>query len=602
MVYLYVTLAGTLISLGLAVIAWRARPKPGTVLLTVLMLSIAQWNGTRLLALLSSDFATSVFLARAHFFGMTVGVPALFVFVLVYAGWTDLLTARTYAVLAVEPIVVNVAVWTNDAHGLFVAYARPGTEAATASTLSEIAVFGAVPVDPGPLFWAHAVYLWGLAVVTLVVVCWLAVRRRDLYRSQLAVLAVGIVITLTASLVDNVGLSPVRLTEPAFVVLGTFVTVAVVRFDFVDVTPIARNTVLEEMTSGVLVLDRDDQVVDINRTQRRMFGVETENVIGQPIETVLADLPDLYDYFESTREDTDTIAVDTDTGTYHYRVRVSPLRDGHGRLLGRVFLTDDVTEEYERRAELERQNEHLDNFASVVSHDLRNPLQAAMGYLDVALQTDDNEEYLQHIADNHRRIETIIEDVLALARQGQTIEETAPVDLAAVADRAWTNVAADEAVFENHLDEVIEADESRLTQVFENFFRNSVEHGSTGNRTESGDSIQHAGPTVTIEAVPITRESDTVINAPERGFYVADDGPGIPESERDTVFDAGVTDTKDGTGLGLSIVQSIVTAHGWSVRGGESETGGARFEVTGIEPPPEPVEPSLAGDSADDGW
>jgi signal transduction histidine kinase len=85
------------------------------------------------------------------------------------------------------------------------------------------------------------------------------------------------------------------------------------------------------------------------------------------------------------------------------------------------------------------------------------------------------------------------------------------------------------------------------------------------NRTESGDAV-----TITVGPLP-------------DGFYVADDGPGISESERERIFDAGYSTGSDGTGLGLAIVRDVIDAHGWSIRVDESEAGGARFEVTGVE-------------------
>jgi signal transduction histidine kinase len=103
------------------------------------------------------------------------------------------------------------------------------------------------------------------------------------------------------------------------------------------------------------------------------------------------------------------------------------------------------------------------------------------------------------------------------------------------------------------------ADESRLRQLFENLFRNAVEHG---------------GPGVAVTVGPLEG----------RGFYVADDGPGIPADERDRVRETGYTTADGGTGFGLSIVESIADAHGWGMRLVESETGGARFEFTGVEP------------------
>ena len=102
----------------------------------------------------------------------------------------------------------------------------------------------------------------------------------------------------------------------------------------------------------------------------------------------------------------------------------------------------------------------------------------------------------------------------------------------------------------------VDADVDRLTQLFENLFRNAVEHG---------------GPDVSV-----------LVDTCEGGFFVADNGPGIPAEKRAEVFKQGVTGSETGTGYGLSIVTDIVEGHGWGIEVGESDAGGARFEVTGI--------------------
>src|SRR6056297_1300439 len=122
MVYQWLTLAGTLISLALAVVAWRARPKPGAAPLVVLMVAMGLWNFTQFLATVATTVTWSIFWARLHYVGLALVPPALLAVVLEYVGREDLLNRRTVALLLVEPIVVNGLVWTNDQHDLFAHY------------------------------------------------------------------------------------------------------------------------------------------------------------------------------------------------------------------------------------------------------------------------------------------------------------------------------------------------------------------------------------------------------------------------------------------------------------------------------------------------
>jgi signal transduction histidine kinase len=205
-----------------------------------------------------------------------------------------------------------------------------------------------------------------------------------------------------------------------------------------------------------------------------------------------------------------------------------------------------------REAQLARQNRRLEQFASVVSHDLRNPLTIARGRLDLAI--DENTGQLERIDDALERIESIIDDVLQLARE-DTVEERECVDLAACAREAWALVETDGGRLSIEENGTVRADRSRLQRVFENLFRNAVEHGSTD---EEG---------MTVRVGPF-----------EGGFFVADDGEGIPLDEREAVFTYGHSGG-DGSGLGLAIVAQIVEAHGWRVSITDSVAGGARFEI-----------------------
>nr|WP_264475320.1 ATP-binding protein [Halorubellus salinus] len=216
-------------------------------------------------------------------------------------------------------------------------------------------------------------------------------------------------------------------------------------------------------------------------------------------------------------------------------------------------------ERRERERRLERENERLSEFASVVSHDLRNPLGVAQGHLQVLAAGDANDRTVEEIATSLDRMEALIEDVLTLARDGEVVDDPEPTSLPATATEAWRVVDAPDATLDVDQDApYLLADPERLRTVLENLFRNSVEHGDA-----------------TTLSVGVDADASVL--------YVGDDGVGIPESERDDVFEHGFTTNDEGTGFGLAIVREIADAHGWTVSLTESESGGARFEFAGVD-------------------
>ncbi|SDF57126.1 sensor histidine kinase [Halorientalis regularis] len=238
---------------------------------------------------------------------------------------------------------------------------------------------------------------------------------------------------------------------------------------------------------------------------------------------------------------------DAETMTRSFSEWEITLVDTMGRWIGSALERKLATER------LGRQNERLEQFATIVSHDLRNPLGVAQKRLDLVTQ-DCESEHLAEVERAHDRMETLIDDVLEMTRVGETVENISEVTMAAVARDAWDSVRTGDASLDVDEELVVSCDRSRLRQLLENLFRNSVEHG-----TEGEDSV-----TVQIADRP-------------GGFVVADDGSGIPESERDSVFEFGHSGS-GGSGVGLAIVEQIATAHGWEVTLTDDWDGGARFE------------------------
>ena len=208
-----------------------------------------------------------------------------------------------------------------------------------------------------------------------------------------------------------------------------------------------------------------------------------------------------------------------------------------------------------RERQLARQNERLDDFASIVSHDLRNPLNIASAHTELARGAEDPSEHLDKVETSLHRMESLIEDLLARARGDQGLDRER-LSLAGVAETAWGGVDTKEATLRLDGDAELNADRDRLRQLFENLFRNAIDHG---------------------------REDVTVrVGSDDDGFFVADDGPGIPDAEKDGIFEQGITYSEDGTGYGLAIVTDVVEGHGWRIEVSDSVDDGARFEVHGV--------------------
>ncbi|MBX0298053.1 ATP-binding protein [Haloarcula nitratireducens] len=207
--------------------------------------------------------------------------------------------------------------------------------------------------------------------------------------------------------------------------------------------------------------------------------------------------------------------------------------------------------------QLERQNERLENFASLLAHELRNPVSIGQIYTH-QLPEADHPEAVGYVAEAFDRIENTIDIMLVLARGQKALSEQQPVMLAAVAQEAWDELETPEATLAVETDLMIEADETYLRHLLRNLFENAVEHG--------GDDV-----TVTVGDLPT-------------GFYVADDGRGIPVDVRETIFERGYTTAADdgGMGLGLTFVKAMADIYSWEYSVTASTRGGARFDFENV--------------------
>lgn len=328
-------------------------------------------------------------------------------------------------------------------------------------------------------------------------------------------------------------------------------------------------TIVKTIPMGVLTVDENWEIGGINSQGAEMLGYDVPDLVGEPFGKLRADGVITDDEQELAEQVIASLGRDDAPGKDVVEATIAPeaeiTRDleVHISLLpaeseqeGVVLVFHDITERKENERQLRRQNERLEEFASIVSHDLRNPLNVALGHLEI-IEMEVEHNSIDKVATALDRMQTLINETLELAKRGQTVTETQPIQLGEVIEGCWDMVDQADASLERDGDIRFRGDLSRVKQLFENLFRNSIEHG--------GEDVR----------IRVAVEDDTIV--------VADDGPGIPPEDRETVFDAGHTSSEDGTGFGLAIVAEIVDAHDWTIEVTESEHGGARFEISEFE-------------------
>ncbi|NLV14557.1 response regulator [Haloarcula argentinensis] len=320
-------------------------------------------------------------------------------------------------------------------------------------------------------------------------------------------------------------------------------------------------SLVSDSPDGIVHLTTDGTILSVNPSMARRLGADADALVGQQLSEVMDSeaANQRLEAGKSAVENGTATRSEDAVGGRHYHNQYIPV-DSHRKSDTFQLVSRDITERVERQRELERQNERLEEFASVVSHDLRNPLNVAQGAVDLLTEPDDSEEaeLVAKIDRSLDRMGCIIEDVLTLARQGQTVSDPQETELSTLASTAWTWIEAEQASMSVESSTELAADSGRVQDLLANLFRNAIEHNDGDVEIEIG----------------LLESND--------GFYIADNGEGV-EGDAEDVFEMGYSSTKDGTGFGLAIVEQVAEAHGWEVSLTDSDSGGARFEVTDVE-------------------
>jgi PAS domain S-box-containing protein len=357
--YTLTLFVAALISIWLMLVAWRRRSLPGATAFAVLMLAVADWSLSYAFELAVADVSAKTLWAKVEYIGIVTVPLAWFLFVLQYTRQDKWLTIRTLLLLSLIPLLTLSLVWTNEFHHLI-------WDTVQLDTSDILPMFS---VTYGPAFFVHLSYSYILLLLSTILLLRSLWRSPQLYRQQAAALLVVAFSPWVGNILYLTGWSPfpfLDLTPLGFTLSGLIMAWSLYRYRLLDIVPVAHEAVIRSMADGVVVLDLQNRIADLNPAAERILGQSAAELIGQPAGDALSAWPDLVERYRDVLDARAEIALGEGDVRRLYELRISPLYDQRGRLSGRLVAVLDITERKRAEEELKRQALTFENILDSV--------------------------------------------------------------------------------------------------------------------------------------------------------------------------------------------------------------------------------------------
>ncbi|MEA3267004.1 MAG: histidine kinase N-terminal 7TM domain-containing protein, partial [Candidatus Fermentibacteria bacterium] len=345
--YSFLLSAAALVSFYIAIVAWRRRTTGSAASsLAVLMVASAWWGFTYAIHWAAVFCPFPMFWLNATYFGVVVVPTAYFVFALHFIGKSKWLNRRTMRLLAIEPILTLVILWTDRAHGLFFSDMQPAN--------------GSAILDGGFWFWLNIVYSYILILVAFVLLVKFALKADRLSGKQVVLILFGSLVPWVCSVISVLDVAPladIDLTPFAFTITGAAFALALFRLNLLAIVPMARDALVEVMTDGFFVVDLGNRVVDINLAAQKYLGLNKAS-IGKNAEDLFRNTPDLVALYRDVKEGQFEFFTEY-FGQRHLDMRVVPLSDHKKEYTGRLFIFRDITQRKTVEMEIKKANDQL---------------------------------------------------------------------------------------------------------------------------------------------------------------------------------------------------------------------------------------------------
>ncbi len=578
--YIFLLMLTAGVSLVIAGVAWRKRDAQGAIPLTILMASLTLWAFFQIMVYLAPTMEQKIIYANLRYIGIETAPIAFYALAWDYKHRTKAMQFKQYLKIAVFPALCVQALWNNEVHHRFYK--------------SVFMRDGILVMNNGPIFWINMIYLYFFVVLGIYHFVQSYRNSQSKHRQQALIIMMAAFIPAVSNFIFNLGLLPfadVDITPISFLLTGLLFYYALFFFALLDVIPIARDLLVEEMQDYVIVLDNNLRVLDMNKSARDFIlqnKVQRAKYVGMSIESLAENWTQLAEAITDTSIDYARINHVRDGKMNHYDLNKSEIYNRGGTKIGQIvdlrninMLAEALLEAKNAREAAENANKSKGYFLANMSHEIRTPMNAIIGIAEMldseGLTREEQKKYNQIIVKSAESLLTIINDILDLSKieagrmemekhnidLGQIVRDTVEIFNITTANRS--------IIITSYIDRKIPqrllGDAVRIRQILTNLIGNSIKF------TKQGE--------IEITAKYFGKKNN--INTIE--LCVRDTGLGIAEDKLDTVFesfkqaDSSTTRKYGGTGLGLSIVKSLVELMNGSIKV-ESKIGvGSKFSV-----------------------
>lgn len=555
----------TAISLLLAVYAWRRRPATGSTLFALLMLSVVQWTVAYSLEVTSTDLAIKLIWAKVQYLGIVILPVAWLAFALEYTGRESWLSAGNLSLLALIPALTFLLVMTNEAHGLM--WRRV--------VLYPTLPFPTLVREYGEWFWVFTAFSYGCFLVASV---YLFTGWRSevtwLYRGQSIALLLGLLMPWAAHALYVAGLTAVDLTPFGFSLSGLVLAIYMLQLHLFDMAPVAYRAVMDSMVNGLLVVDRQGRIVDLNTAVQDILHQPAPELLGKPIDAVH---PRLGAFLHDSPDRSLEITLGPAEKQRYYEAAVSHLQDWRKKSRGHLLILHDIT----ARKKVEQMR---DDMTRAMVHDLRAPISNSWLALEMfkkdlpASPPAGDHELLELTFANMEKTLDLVNNILEVSRleSGKMPLSCRAIDLpqliAGVLKAQASRAAKKQVQLHHDVASALPpawADASLVERVLQNLVDNGIK-------------FSPAGGTVSVTAVPAPAGTNAATASPCLLISVSDSGPGIPPAFKERLFEKFTTNGghQAGSGLGLAFCKMALAAHDETIWVDSKAGQGATFHFT----------------------